>query len=68
MHSVCGSSTDTMLSFIERTGNNFLKHFLEDTETERPKNTEKRKENKGENLKEKVEQRNKIIRRENEWN
>jgi len=28
----------------------------------------KRKENKEENLKEKVEQRNKIVPRENEWN
>jgi hypothetical protein len=37
-----------MLSFIESSGNNFLKHFLEDTESERKKYTEKRKKKKEE--------------------
>ena len=68
MQLLCGSSKDTLLSFIEITGNNVLKYFVGDTETERLKYREQRKENKGENLKEKAEQRNKIIPRENEWN
>jgi hypothetical protein len=68
MQLLCGSSKGSLLSYTEGKGNNFLKYFLGDTQTKRWKYKEKRKENKVENLKEKVERRNKIVPRENEWN